>query len=149
MANSSPPIRATTAPSPACSRIVPATPAQQSVADVIAVAVVDGAEAMKLERDDQQRACVLTACSAKVFGAVGKALAVEQAGDRVGRGRNRRAALAVEPPLRFMLKVDVPAPAEEDQRDVEGQRDRCDLSARTEDDLGAAELAEEGRCRCR
>ena len=62
----------------------------------------------------------------------------------VGR-RNRGAALAVEPPLRLMLKVDVAPPSEQDQSDVEGQRDRCDLRAWAENDLGAIELAEEGR----
>ena len=98
---------------------------------------------MKLERDDQQRACVLDRLQAQGFGAVGKSLAVEQPGDRVGRGRNGRPALTLEPTFRFVLKVDVSAPAEEDERNVESQRNGCDLSSRTEDDFGAPEFAEE------
>ena len=40
-----------------------------------------------------------------------------------------------------MLQVDVAPPAEQDQRDVEGQRDAATCSSRAEDGLGALELA--------
>ena len=42
-----------------------------------------------------------------------------------------------------MLKIDVPAPTKEDERDVKGQRNRRNLDAGTEDNLRAAKLTEE------
>ena len=55
-------------------------------------------------------------------GAVGEALAVVEAGDRVGGREHGRAALLLGAHLGFVLEVDVAAPAEQDQRDVERQR---------------------------
>ena len=49
---------------------------------------------------------------------------------RVGRGEDRRAPLAVGAQLGFVLQVDIAPPAEQDQRDVEGQRDAGDLQPR-------------------
>src|SRR5688572_31191200 len=100
---------------------------------------------MKLERDDQQRACVLLRLHAHGLRAISESLAIEKPGHRVGGSGDRGAALAVQPPFRFVLQVDVSAPTKEDERDVEGQRNRGDLSARTEDDLGAGKLTEERR----
>ena len=127
MANSSPPVRAITAPSPAFSRIVPATAAKHRIAGVIAVPVVDRPEAMKLQGNDQDDVPSSTP-SPKLVGAVREALSVQQSGDRIGRRCNRGAALAVEPAFGFMLEIHVSAPAEEDQRDVERQRDRGNLA---------------------
>ena len=118
---------------------------EQFVADVIAMAIVDGPETMKLDRDDQQRACVLSRLHAHGLRAIGEPLAIEKAGHRVGGSGDRGAALAVQPPFRLMLQVDVSTPAEEDECDVKGQGNCCDLGAGTEDDLGAGKLAEERR----
>ncbi len=118
--------------------------AKQRIARVIAVPVVDRPEAMKLQGNDQQRSPVLDRLGTKLVGAVREALSVQQAGDCIGRCRNRSAALAVEPAFGFMLQIHVPTPAEEDQRDVERQRDRGNLHSGPDQDFGAADLAEEG-----
>ena len=65
-------------------------------------------------------------------GAVGEALAVVEAGDRIGGGEHRRAALLLGAHLGFVLEVDVAAPAEQDQRDVERQRGAGDADFRAE-----------------
>jgi hypothetical protein len=100
---------------------------------------------MKLERDYQQRARVLLRLHAHGLRAICEPLAIEKPGHRVGGRGDRSAALAVQPPFRFVLQVDVSAPTEEDERNIQGQRNCRDLGARTEDDLGAGKLAEERR----
>ncbi len=102
---------------------------QHLVADIIAVAVVDRLEAVELERQDDQLLPVGRRPAAQLLAAVGEALAVEQAGHAVGRGDQRGARLALLAHLGFVLQVDIAAPAEQDQRDVEGQGDQRDLEA--------------------
>jgi diguanylate cyclase (GGDEF)-like protein len=104
--------------------------AQHTIADVIAVTVVHRLEPVELEREDDQRLAGFRGRAAELFAPVSKTLAVEQAGHSIGRCDQRGAGLALFPHLRLMLKVDIAAPAEQDQRDVQGQRYRSDLQAR-------------------
>src|SRR4051812_37478720 len=109
------------------------------------MAVVDRAEAVQLQRSDQQHQSVFVRLYAKILGAVGKALAIKETGDRIGRSGDRCPSLAFDPAFGLMLQVDVAAPTEQDQRDVQRQRNRSDLHARPQYDFGLSELAEEGR----
>ncbi len=102
---------------------------QHCVADVIAVAVVDRLEPIELERENDQRLVFLDRGLAKLLALIGKTLAVEQPGHSISRGDQSGPRLAFLAHLGFMLKVDVAAPAEQDQRDVEGQGDGRHLEA--------------------
>ena len=77
--------------------------------------------------------CWPLAAAVKAFGdAVGKALAIVEARHCISSGEHRGATLLLGPHLGFMLEIDIPAPAEQDQRDVERQRGTGDPDLRAE-----------------
>ena len=94
---------------------------EQAVAGLIAMLVVDRLEAVDLEGDDGEIVIARRGLARHFRGAVGEALAVVEAGDRVGAGKHGGALLLLRAHLRFVLEIDVAAPAEQDQRDVQGQ----------------------------
>src|SRR3954464_5052130 len=85
--------------------------------------VVDGLEALHLERNYDQAAPARLAARAQLGDVVGEALAIVETGHRIGGCEDDRVVLLLNPELRFVLKIDVAPPAEQDQRNV--QRQRC------------------------
>ena len=81
--------------------------------------------------------------AAKLLALVGEALAIKQAGHPVGGGDDRGAGFPFPPHLRLMLQVDIAAPAEQDERDIQGERDQGDLEARTQVGPGDRQFLEE------
>ena len=63
---------------------------------------------------------------AQLAAAVGKAFSVVETGDGIGGGQHHRAPLVLGAHFRLMLKIDIAAPAEQDQGDIEGQRGACE-----------------------
>ena len=80
---------------------------------------------MDLEGDDDEIVAAGAAILAQLRSPVGETLAVEEARRRIGGGEHRRPLLLLGPSLGFVLEVDVAAPAEQDQRDVERERGAC------------------------
>ena len=91
----------------------------------VAMLVVDRLEAVDLEGDDDEIVAAGAAILAQLRSPVGEPLAVEEARRWIGGGENRRPLLLLGPSLGFVLEVDVAAPAEQDQRDVERERGAC------------------------
>jgi len=92
---------------------------QEPVPGLVAVLVVDRLEAIDLQRDDDEVLPPHRGRGAQLTRAVGKALAVVEAGHEVGGREHRGAALLLRPHLRFVLKVDVTPPPEQDQRNIQ------------------------------
>src|SRR3954467_126386 len=84
--------------------------------------VVDRLEALPLERNYDQAAPARLAARAQLRDVVGEALAIVEAGHRIGGCKDNRVVLLLNPELRFVLEIDVAPPAEQDQRNVQGQR---------------------------
>ena len=122
---------------------------KHTVANVIAVAVVDRLEAVKLERQDDDRCRLPPRVRRSSAPLVAEPLAIEQSGHAVGRGDLLRARFAFDALFGFMLEVGVAAPTEQDQRDIEGQRHRRDLERGLSIRPGDREALEETRCRSR
>ena len=105
---------------------------QQAVAGLIAVLVVDGLEPLHLEgKNDDALAPGFAAC-AQAGGFVREALAIVEAGDRIGGREDDRPALLLGTLLGFVLKVDVSPPTEQDKRNVERQCSAVDAQLRPE-----------------
>ena len=92
--------------------------------------VVDGLEPVDLKGDDGEILAARRGLARHFGGPVGEALAVVEAGDGVGAGKHGRALLLLGAHLRFVLEIDVAAPAEQDQRDIEGQGGAGDRALR-------------------
>ena len=98
---------------------------QQRVADVIAVAVVDRLEAVELEREDRPAAGrVRPRAGARSSPRSANPLRLSRPVMPSVEAMIAARALAFGAQLGFVLQVDIAPPAEQDQRDVEGQRDR-------------------------
>src|SRR6185369_13504926 len=93
---------------------------QEPVAHVITMLVVDRLEPVDLDRNDDQFFPASAGGLRHRVGVVGKALAVVKTGRGIGARKYGSPALAVSAQLGLMLEVDVAAPSEENQRDVEG-----------------------------
>ena len=116
---------------------------QEPLAHLIAMLIVDRFEAMHLDRDDDQIVAASAGFRAQALGAVGKTLAVQQSGCRVGNREDRRAALAVGAKLGLVLQIDVAPPAEQDQSDVQRHCGQGDLPFASEIGAGEAQRLEQ------
>ena len=102
---------------------------KHAIAYVITVPIVDSLEAVELDRQNDELPPVHFGLKSKILSLVGKALAIQQARHAVRRGDQRGARLSLLAHFRFMLKVDIAAPAEQDERDVQCHGDQQDLEA--------------------
>src|SRR5690242_17519379 len=91
------------------------------VSSLVAVLVVDRLEPIDLKGNDDEIVGSSGRALAQLSGAVGETLAVIQTGDRIRGRKQRGAALLLRPQFRFMLQVDIAAPAEQDECDIERQ----------------------------
>ena len=80
--------------------------------------VVDRLETMDLERDDDEIFAASPGFEAHLRGLVGKAFAIEQPRGGIGRCKKNRTMFLFNARLRFMLKINITPPAEQDERDV-------------------------------
>ncbi len=105
--------------------------------------VVDRLEAVHLDRDDDQIVAAIAGFRAQFLRAVGKSLAVQQSGCRVGDREHRGAALAVGAKLGLVLQIDVAPPAEQDQSDVQRHGGQGNLPFTSEVGAGEAQRLEQ------
>src|ERR1700741_1638847 len=106
------------------------------------MAVVNRLEPVELEREDDQLVVLLRSYLAQLFAAVGKSLAIEQPGHAIGRGNQCGARLSLLASFRFMHQVDITAPAEQNQGDIECERNYGHLEVGLEPLPSKAQLLE-------
>ncbi len=117
---------------------------QEPVADIVAMLVADDLEAVDLQRIDDDMVAALARRRGQNLGPVGETRAVVQPRDRVGGRENRGPALPLRALLGLVDEVDIPPPAEQDQRHVERQRGARDPHIGTELLVPDPHMAEKG-----
>lgn len=117
--------------------------AQQVVAGFIAVAVVDRLEPMQLQRNNRQLVAIGFEGRSHRLPGVGKALAIREVGDAVGRRKVGRAPFRIAAPLRFMLEISAATQTPDDQRHVENDDDQRNFGAKLARDFG---IGKERQC---
>jgi len=116
---------------------------QQVIARLVSMLIVHRLESMDLERDDDQIVGSSRRGLAELASAIGESFAIVEARNRIGRCEERCPALLLGSQFGLVLQVHVPAPAEQDQSNVEGQSRTGEPDLRTEVLACDAEIVEE------